>query len=93
MAYTVDAFFNAFYDQINLSGDHRETANTRRNRIVELLKKDFEILEAFGTGSIPKFTALKDRADLDVMVALHYGKHIKDKQPSTVLQNVRDSLS
>ena len=93
MAYTVDASFNSFYDQINLSGDHREIANKRRDRIVELLKKNFEILEAFGTGSIPKFTALKSHADLDVMVVLHYGKHIKDKLPSTVLQNVRDSLS
>lgn len=93
MAYTVDASFNSFYDQINLSGDHREIANKRRDRIVELLKKDFEILDAFGTGSIPKFTALKGHADLDVMVVLHYGKHIKDKLPGTVLQNVRDSLS
>jgi hypothetical protein len=92
MAYTVDAAFNSFYDQINLSGDHRETANKRQG-IVELLKKDFEILEAFGTGSIPKFTALKGHADLDVMVALHFGKHIKGKLPSTVLQNVRDALA
>lgn len=93
MAYTVDAAFNTFYEQINLSGDHRETANKRRERIVELLKNDFEILESFGTGSIPKFTALKGHADLDVMVALHYGKHIKDKKPSSVLQNVRNSLA
>jgi Second Messenger Oligonucleotide or Dinucleotide Synthetase domain len=93
MAYTVEASFSDFYEGINLPGDHRETANARRDRIVDLLKKDFEILEAFGTGSIPKFTALKGRADLDIMVALHFSKHIKDKAPSTVLQNVRDSLS
>jgi hypothetical protein len=93
MAYTVDASFNSFYDQINLSGDHRETANKRRDRLVELLKKDFEILEAFGTGSIPKFTALKGHADLDVMVALHFGKHIKGKLPSSVLQGVREALA
>jgi tRNA nucleotidyltransferase (CCA-adding enzyme) len=93
MAYTVDASFNSFYDQINLGGDHREIANKRRDRIVELLRNDFEILEAFGTGSIPKSTALKGHADLDVMVVLHYGKHVKDKLPAIVLQNVRDSLS
>jgi hypothetical protein len=93
MAYTVDAAFNTFYEQINLSGDHRETANKRRDWIVEQLKKKFEVLDSFGTGSIPKFTALKGHADLDVMVVLHYGKHIKDKLPSTVLQNVRDALA
>jgi hypothetical protein len=93
MALTVDAAFNSFYEDINLSGDHREIANARRDRVVDLLKKDFEVLEAFGTGSIPKYTALKGRADLDVMVALHYSKHIKDRTPASVLQNVRDSLS
>ena len=82
MAYTVDAAFDAFYEQINLSGDHRDTANARKERIVSLLKGDFEILDAFSTGSIPKFTALKGRADLDVMIVLHYGKHIKDKTHS-----------
>ncbi|MDA9542275.1 hypothetical protein ACM41_39905 [Bradyrhizobium sp. CCBAU 21362] len=93
MAYTVEASFNAFYEEINLSGDHRDTANKRRDRIVDLLKNDFTILEAYSAGSIPKYTALRGHADLDVIVALHYGKHVKDKLPSVVLQNVRDSLS
>ncbi|MHC2576560.1 hypothetical protein ACVI1J_001728 [Bradyrhizobium diazoefficiens] len=93
MAYTVEASFNAFYDEINLGGDHRDTANKRRDRIVDLLKNDFTILEAYSAGSIPKYTALRGHADLDVIVALHYGKHVKDKLPSVVLQNVRDALS
>lgn len=92
MAYTVEAAFDAFYDKINLSGDHRETANKRRDRLVELLKKDFDVLDAFPTGSIPRFTALKSRSDVDVMVVLHYGKHIKDKTPQQLLQAVRDCL-
>ena len=93
MANTVDAAFDAFYEQINLSGDHRDTANVRKERIVSLLKGDFDILDAFSTGSIPKFTALKGRADLDVMIVLHYGKHIKDKTPSQVLDGIRACLS
>lgn len=93
MPYTVEASFNKFYESINLDGDHRGTANKRRDRIVELLGNSFTILEAFSTGSIPKFTALKERADLDVMVALHYGKHIKGKTPRQVLQDVRDCLA
>ena len=93
MAYTTDAAFDAFYEQINLSGDHRQTANARKDRIVGLLKNDFEILDAFSTGSIPKFTALKNRADLDVMVVLHYGKHVKDKTPTQLLESVRKPLS
>ena len=93
MPYTVEASFTSFYDEINLGGDHRETANTRRDDIVSKLSKTFTILESFSNGSIPKYTALKEHADLDVMVALHYSKHIKDKTPTQVLQNVRDALA
>lgn len=92
MAYTVEAAFNTLHENINLSGDHRDTANKRRDRIVELLKNQFTILEAFSAGSIPKYTALRGHADLDVIVALHYGKHVKDKLPSVVLQTVGDAL-
>ncbi len=93
MAYTVTASFDAFYENINLSGDHRQSANARRDNVVNTLSNKFEIIESFATGSIPKFTALKGQADLDVMVALHYGKHIKDKTPTRVLQDVRDALA
>lgn len=93
MSYTVAASFDKFYENINLPGDHRETANRRRDDIVESLKNKFVIMEAFATGSIPRYTAVKGYADLDVLVALHYGKHIKGKKPSEVLQAVRDALS
>src|SRR5688572_2190486 len=93
MAYTVEAAFNEFYDAINLSGDHRSTANARKDALISLLSGKFDVLEAFGTGSIPRFTALKGRADVDVMVALHYGKHIKGKTPTQVLQDVREALA
>jgi hypothetical protein len=65
MAYTVEAAFNTLHENINLSGDHRDTANKRRDRIVELLKNQFTILEAFSAGSIPKYTALRGHADAD----------------------------
>jgi hypothetical protein len=93
MAIAVESAFGEFYEQINLSGDHRETANTRKDDVVARLKKDFEVLDAFATGSLPKFTALKGNADPDVMVVLHYGKHIRDKAPSQVLESVQRSLS
>ena len=93
MSYTVAVSFDNFYENINLDGDYRSIANTRRDDIVKKLSKDFDILEAFSTGSIPKFTALKNSADVDIMVVLHYGKHIKDKTPTQVLQAVRNSLA
>jgi hypothetical protein len=93
MPYTVLYSFSQFLEAINLSGDHRSTANTRRDHVAKLLKNDFEIIEAFSTGSIPRFTAVRGYADLDVMLALHYSNHIKDRTPSRVLQDVRDSLS
>ena len=49
--------------------------------------------DSFPTGSVPKGTALKSHADLDIMVVLHYGKHIKGKKPSQVLTAVQKALS
>lgn len=92
MPYTVPVSFDQFFDYINLSGDHRATANTRRDRLVSLLKKNFDILEAFPSGSVSRHTALRSHSDVDVMVVLHYGKHIKDKRPDQVLKQVRDAL-
>lgn len=92
MAYFVSSAFDQFFDNINLPGDHREVASARKDELVSLLKNHFEILEAFPTGSIPRFTAVRDHADLDVMVVLHYGKHIEGRTPAQVLQAVRDAL-
>src|SRR5262245_22478012 len=93
MAYTVEYSFSQFHDAINLGGDYRETANTRRDDIVAKLSKTFAIVEAFATGSIPKFTALKGAADLDVMVVLHFTKHVSGKNPTEVLESVRKAVS
>lgn len=92
LVYSVFSAFDQFYQSINLGGDHRELSNQRKDHLVNLLSKDFTIIESFSIGSIPKYTALKNHADLDIMVALHYGKHIKNKSPGEVLQNIRDSL-
>ena len=93
MAFTVDAAFAGFYEAINLSGDHRDTANARKDRIVGLLENKFEILDAFSTGSIPKCTALRKVADLDVMAVLHFGKHVEGKTPAQLLSDVREALA
>lgn len=92
MPYTVPASFDRFSENISLSGDHKETATKRKDRLVSLLSNTFTIVEAFETGSIPRGTALKTKADLDVMVVLHYGKHLKGKTCEQVLQDVRDAL-
>jgi hypothetical protein len=93
MPYTVPAAFDKFVAKISLSEDNTETATARRDRIVSLLQNDFTILEAFATGSVPRGTGIRGYTDLDVIVALHYTKHIKDKKPSQVLQAVRTSLA
>lgn len=92
MPYTVSFSFQKFIENISLTGDHQETANTRKDRIVSLLSNTFTILDAFPTGSIPRWTALKSRADLDVMFVLHWTKHIKGKSAKQVLQDIRDAL-
>ena len=93
MPYTVLTSFEYFHSNINLDGEHRDIANRRRDDIVTKLNKDFEIIESFSTGSIPKYTALKSHADLDVIVVLDWHKHIQGKTPARLLQDVRDSLA
>lgn len=90
--YTVPASFDRFRSNIEISGDNRTIASKRKDRIVSLLSNSFTILDAFPTGSIPRYTAVTGYADLDMMVVLHFGNHIKGKLPSEVLQAVRDAL-
>src|SRR5687767_762602 len=93
MPYTVSLSFEKFFENINLSGDHRSTSSTRMDDVVGKLKRSFDVLDSFATGSIPRYTAIRDHADLDVIAVLHWGKHAKSKKPSMVLQDVRDALA
>jgi hypothetical protein len=92
-ALLVPSAFNGFLASINVPGDHRAAANTRQRAVVNLLRKDFVVIEAFPSGSIPRYTALKGYADLDLMVALHYGLHIEHLKPAELLSLVQRSLS
>ena len=90
--YHVDTGFHDFHDRINLPGNHRETANARKDWIASKLKPVYNILDTFTLGSIPKYTALREHADLDVMVVLHFGEHIEGKTPAEVLDDLRIML-
>lgn len=93
MPYLISTSFADFLKKITIDGDLTKLANTRRDRIGELLGTSFNILNISTIGSIPRGTGLKNVSDVDVMVELHYDKHIKGKSPRTVLENVRDALS
>jgi SMODS domain-containing protein len=90
--YHVDTAFHDFYELINLPGDFRETANARKDWIVRRLNPVYNILDAFAMGSIPKYTALQEYADLDVMVVLHFSEHIEGRTPAEVLEELRTML-
>lgn len=92
VVWTVGAAFDNFYSSINLPDTHRSTANARRDDVAHYLGSKLKVMEAFNSGSIHRYTALKRYADLDVVVALHYAKHIEGKGPAKVLQSVRDAL-
>lgn len=93
MAYTVQTAFTEYFNAINLSGDYRVVANERRDHLIELLGNKFDVIDSFPSGSIPKFTALHGDADLDIMLVLHFGKHVKGKTPTQILQSVRDAIA
>lgn len=93
MPYTLPISFDTFIDNISVTGNQTDTASNRVKSIVDLLNKDFDILEAFAMGSLVSGTALKGYSDVDVMLVLHFGKHIEGKSPTELLQNVRNKLS
>lgn len=92
MPYTVDYSFSSFDDAIRLSGDHQNAANKRRDWLVSKLEANLTVTDSFSIGSIPRRTALSTHADLDILVVLHYGKHIKGKSPVAVLNAVKTAL-
>ncbi len=92
MAYTIPVSFDTFASNIEVSGYNREVAKGRENKVKSLLEDRFEILDIFSIGSLPKYTAVKNHADLDIFVVLHYSKHIKDREPSAVLLSVKNVL-
>lgn len=93
MPYTLGVSFDRFLENISTTGSHTETANTRRESIVTLMKDKFTIVESFPTGSLIRGTAIKGHADVDVIVALHHVKHIQGKTPAQVLEDVRTHLA
>jgi hypothetical protein len=93
MAATVNAAFELFRQNLEPRTYYREDASARSDAIVRHLKQKFEVLDAFPTGSIPRYTAVRGLSDLDILVVLHYGKHCEDKTPLQVLQALRNSLA
>lgn len=92
MAWTIDTAFDEFHSEIALLGEHRTAANARKDWIVSQLKPRLHVLDAFAFGSITKHTAISEHADVDILVRLHYGEHIKDRKPSAVLSTLRTAL-
>jgi len=66
MALIVPWAFSEFFGNINLTGDHHGIARARRDRILSILGKEFDILDSMAIGSIPKYTAIRGEADLVV---------------------------
>ena len=93
MAYSTEDAFNRYFTTINLPGDHRATANNRASWVAQRLRnRGLTVLDAFPMGSIPRYTALEEYSDLDVMTVLHFSQHLKDRKPSNVLLTVRSAL-
>lgn len=92
MPYTIPVSFDRFASNIEVTGYSRDIAKRRENRIKSLLSKKFEVLDVFSIGSLPKYTAVKNHADLDILVVLHYGKHVENRKPSNVLRSIKGAL-
>lgn len=93
MAYLVSTSFDNFIKKISIDTDARRVADARKSAISDLLKDSLTILDIFETGSLVRGTGLKAISDADVVVVLHYGRHLEHKTPLQALNVVRDALS
>lgn len=93
MPYLMSSSFDKFIENITIGGDPKKVAIARRDAIIELLKEKFTILDSFPTGSLVRNTGLKNSSDADVMIVLHYSKHIENKTPKQLLESVQNALS
>lgn len=91
--YLMSTSFDRLLGNITVPGDARRVANGRRDRITGLLADAFTTLGAFATGSMVRGTGLNGVSDVDVMLVLHYGNHVKGKTPRQLLEDVREVLS
>jgi tRNA nucleotidyltransferase (CCA-adding enzyme) len=91
MAWTTEGAFGDFHGEINLPGDHHGIANVRRDWVLQRLRNNgMSVLEAVPFGSILRFTALKEHADVDVLAALRQPH--QRSQALRVLLNVKNTL-
>jgi hypothetical protein len=93
MAKTVAAAFQEFRQKIEPPAYDRAAAIARRDRLFSVLSKRFEIIAAFPSGSIPRYTAVKAHSDLDILMVLHWTKHVDGRTPAAVLRSVRVPLA
>jgi predicted nucleotidyltransferase len=93
MPYLLSTCFDRFLESITVTGNAKAAAKTRRDGVTQLLEKRLALLDSFATGSLVRGTGLRNVSDVDVMVVLHYTKHLKDKTPKQALEMVRTALS
>lgn len=92
MATSVQQAFREFASNLEPRAYSREGAAARREHLLGLLRQHFDVLKAFESGSLIRYTAVRDYADLDIMAVLHHSKHIKGKTPTQVLNAVATPL-
>jgi hypothetical protein len=92
VATTAELGFFELDEELALPDAHEEAAQERCDHLIDLLSDEFSIVEAYPTGSIPRGTAIRGHADIDIIVVLEDWEWRGDK-PSQILQRVRDHLA
>ena len=92
MSFIVQDSMEEFIKNISISCDYSNMIEERTNKVTKLLSKKFDVLEIFPVGSLVTYTAIKDYVDIDIVMALHYSKHIKRKDPLVLLEFIKKTL-
>ena len=93
MAITIIQSFMEFKSNLEITGLQVETVSTRQNNVRNAVKKDFEVLESFLTGSYSRSTMIAplNQADIDIFTVLKTEHYRADGQVY-LLDQVKDTL-
>ena len=93
MATTITQSFAEFKSNLEITGLQAETVSTRQNNVRDAIKKDFEVLESFLTGSFSRSTMITplNQSDIDIFAVLKT-QHYRSDGQAYLLDKVKNTL-
>ncbi len=93
LATTIAQSFVGFKSNLEITGLQAETISTRQNNVRDAVKRDFDVLDSFLTGSYARSTMIAplNQADVDIFTVLKT-EHYRSDGQAYLLDKVKNTL-